>query len=37
MSPHEEAELKKQLELYLIAFQIERACSQFVAGVLFAK
>ena len=37
MSPTEEAELKKQLDAYLAAGQIEPARSPFGAGVLFAK
>ena len=37
MSPLEETELKKQLDGYLEAGQIEPARSPFGAGVLFAK
>ena len=37
MSPPEEAELKKQLEVYLSAGQIEPSCSHFGTGVIFAR
>ena len=37
MSPAEDAELKKQLDAYLAAGQIEPAQSPFGAGVLFAR
>ena len=37
MAPAEDAELKKQLDAYLAAGQIEPAQSPFGAGVLFAR
>ena len=37
MSPVEDGELKKQIDIYLAAGQIEAAKSPFGAGVLFAK